>query len=106
MNPPPSHAASAPTGPDDLELIERLRGPEGPATREALIARLAAIEQRLAHQAGVLQSVPRMKQIQAARLAVQNASVILNRVKVDTGGASPGIAPALHQLFRSSPHDQ
>jgi hypothetical protein len=98
---PPTPASD--TEPD---MIERLRGPEGEPRRRALIDQLARIEQRLAHQAGTLQSASRMKQLEAARLAVQNASAILARLEI--GGPadpSPG-TPALQQLFRSSAHDQ
>lgn len=105
MNRPHPHPP-ADSGDAEPELIERLRGPDGEQKRLRLIAQLAEIEQRLAHQAGSLQSASRMRQIEAARLAVQNASAILGRIEI--GGSadpSPG-PPALQQLFRSPAHDQ
>jgi hypothetical protein len=92
--------------PSESELIERLRSPDGGQVRLALIAQLAGIEQRLAHQGTLLQSAARMSEIQAARLAVRSASAILSRMVVDPGGIGLDREPALHQLFRSPTHDQ
>jgi hypothetical protein len=91
---------------EDSELIERLRGPDGKRVRDEILNRLSDIERRLAHQGSLLQSAQRMKQILAARLAVQNASAILNRITFGHGSQDAGSAALLQQLFRSPPHDQ
>lgn len=102
----PHPQAPADSGDAEPELIERLRGPDGEQKRLRLIAQLAEIEQRLAHQASLLQPAPRMRQLEAARLAVKNASAILDRIEIGGPADPPPGPPALQQLFRSPSHDQ
>lgn len=91
---------------EDVELIERLRAPDGPRVRDEILARLTNIERRLAHEGSLLQSASRMREILAAKLAVQNASAILNRIATDPGPSGSDSVAALQQIFRRPSNDQ
>lgn len=88
------------------ELLERLRGDQGPAVRASLLDQLAGIERRLAREASQLQPANRMRQIETARLAVQTASAILDRIRVEPAATASGDLPAPQHLFRGASHDQ
>jgi len=91
---------------DQDELLARLRGPQGPELQARLLDQLAAIERRLGQQAAQLQYSARMRQIEAARLAVQIASDILGRIRVDPQPGGLSDLASLQQLFRGVSHDQ
>ena len=85
---------------DQPELLERLRRPGASAEKRAIQKKLALMEARLTSLAGQLQSPERMRQIEAARLAVAAASSILEKIRVSEVGSSPG-SELLNSLFRS-----
>jgi hypothetical protein len=88
------------------DLLERLQGPGAQALKGDLIEHLRQIEARLSVEMSQMQSAERMAQLNSARLAVQTASAILNRLKVpDSASGGPG-GPELHSLFGSSQNDQ
>lgn len=95
-----SDAPQAPPLADQPELLERLRRPGATAEKQAIQKKLELIDARLTSFAGQLQSPERMRQIEAARLAVAAASSILEKVRVSDVAASPG-SELLNSLFRS-----
>jgi hypothetical protein len=62
------------------ELLERLRGPDGAGEKERILLQLKEMDARLTAESLRLQSAERMRQIEAARLAVASALSIINRV--------------------------
>ncbi len=101
-----SNEGQSPTEPTQTELLERLRGAQGPAVRASLLDQLMVIERRLAQEASQLQPANRMRQIETARLAVQTASAILARIRVEPTTPLGGDLPAPQHLFRGASHDQ
>jgi hypothetical protein len=97
---------AAPVDPARTELLERLRGPQGEVIRADLLDQLASLGRRLAQEASQLQAAPRMRQIEAARLAVQTASAILGRIRVESPSPTDGHLPAPQHPFRGASHDQ
>lgn len=68
---------------DPPELLTRLLGPDGAAEKARILQRLVEIERQLSAQAEQLQSPERMRLVDTARLAVAEATSIMNRVVVD-----------------------
>ena len=68
---------------DPPELLLRLLGPDGAAEKARILQRLVEIERQLSAQAEQLQSPERMRLVDTARLAVAEATSIMNRVVVD-----------------------
>jgi hypothetical protein len=103
----PGHGPQTTQPSADLDdLLARLRGPRGRELQARLIDQLAAIERRLGQQAAQLQPSTRMRQLEAARLAVQIASDILRQIRVDPQPSGASDLASLQQLFRGVSHDQ